>query len=413
MSNRRILLADADAFFVAVARIADPDGAGKAKLLIVGGKPGSRGVVCSASYEARMLGVRSAMPISQALRLCPNAMCVPVPRTACGTTSRAIAAVLARYTPVVQSASIDEWYLDMSGTEALYGYEPLESTASRIRDAVYREVGIQISLGGGSSKLIAKLAVERAKPKPSSGGTGVHIVDPGSELEFMRTLELGDIPGIGPKLQQRLASFGLSSVRDVLDHDKVTLIRWFGRRQGEWLWQRAQGISSSPVEVRAPARQMSRETTFSRDINQDDYLNAGLRAVCSHVGSDLRGARLSARTVTVKLKDSDFTTRLASKTLDEPIESDSGIIAVAAPLLAKLRRARNVPARLVGVALGNLTPASDAEQLTLFVGKSGATTPAAERPQDRAVSRVIDRVRKRFGDDAIRTADLSFRNRRS
>src|SRR6185436_17658879 len=117
---RRILLADADAFFAAVARLVDPEGAGRARLLIVGGAPGSRGVVCSASYEARQFGVRSAMPISRALKLCPGAMCVPVPGKACGKKSREIAAVLARFAPVVECASIDEWYLDMTGTERVY-----------------------------------------------------------------------------------------------------------------------------------------------------------------------------------------------------------------------------------------------------------------------------------------------------
>ena len=129
---RRILLADADAFFVAVARLVDPEGAGRARLLIVGGAPGSRGVVCSASYEARRFGVRSAMPIARALRLCPDAMCVPVPRAACSRKSREIAAVLERFAPVVQCASIDEWYLDLSGTERVYAgrsVEPRTGTA--------------------------------------------------------------------------------------------------------------------------------------------------------------------------------------------------------------------------------------------------------------------------------------------
>src|ERR1700716_3239577 len=133
---RRILLADADAFYVAVACAVDPDGAGKASLLIVGGSRESRGVVCSASYEARKFGVRSAMPIARALRLCPGAMCVPVPRRACGHKSREIRAVLERYAPIVEGASIDEWYMDLGGTEGMYDHEPLAATATRIRDSV-------------------------------------------------------------------------------------------------------------------------------------------------------------------------------------------------------------------------------------------------------------------------------------
>src|SRR5581483_1255949 len=146
MNAPRILLADADAFFVAVARMVDPDGAGKAPLLIVGGTRDSRGVVCSASYEARKFGVRSAMPIARALRLCPDAMCVPVPRRACSDKSHEIRAVLERFAPGVESASIDEWYLDLGGTEGLYQHESLAVTARRIRDAVIVETKLSVSI---------------------------------------------------------------------------------------------------------------------------------------------------------------------------------------------------------------------------------------------------------------------------
>src|SRR3954466_6258339 len=146
---RRILLVDADAFFVAVARMVDPEGAGRAPLLIVGGAPGSRGVVCSASYETRKFGVRSAMPISRALKLCPDAMCVPVPRE-CGAKSHEIREALGNYAPIVEGASVDEWYLDMTGTEAVYHHEPLSGTAQTIRKAVQDGTGLTVSIGGGT-----------------------------------------------------------------------------------------------------------------------------------------------------------------------------------------------------------------------------------------------------------------------
>ena len=402
MTARRILHADADAFFVAVARMADPDGAGTSPLLIVGGRPGSRGVVCSASYETREFGVRSAMPISQALRLCPDAMCVPVPRQACSATSKAIAAVLARFTPVVEGASVDEWYLDLSGTEALYAGETLEATARRIREAVHRETGIWISVGGGSSKLIAKLAAERAKPRPGTGATGVRVIEEGDEGEFMKEFSLAELPGVGPKLQVKLAAFGMERVMDVLPHERATLARWIGRRPAEWLWGRVRGIHATPVEARAPAKQISRETTFDRDVKESAAIAGVLRALSASVAADLRGEKLGARTVTVKLKDSDFTSRHASRTLPEPIESDRAVAEIAVALLAKLRAARMTPARLVGIALGNLMPARDAEQLGLFGVTAGVTLPV-ERAQDRAVSRAVDRVRERFGSEAIRT----------
>src|SRR5438128_9302557 len=157
-SDRRILLADADAFFVAVARMVDPEGAGKAPLLIVGGSAASRGVVCSASYETRKYGVRSAMPISRALKLCPDAMCVPVPGKACGVKSGDIRRVLERYSPIVEGASIDEWYMNMDGTEGVYHHEPLAVTAQRMREAVHRETGLTVSIGGGTNKMGAKPA---------------------------------------------------------------------------------------------------------------------------------------------------------------------------------------------------------------------------------------------------------------
>src|SRR5258707_10403383 len=160
LPNRRILLADADAFFVAIARLADPEGAGRVKLLIVGGSRNSRGVVCSASYEARQFGVRSAMPIARALRLCPDAMCVPIPRRACSEKSSEIRQVLERFSPIVEGASIDEWYLDLTGTERVYHDEPLDRTAQRMRKAVAVATGLSVSIGGGTNKLVAKLAVE-------------------------------------------------------------------------------------------------------------------------------------------------------------------------------------------------------------------------------------------------------------
>ncbi|MGH7632908.1 MAG: DNA polymerase Y family protein, partial [Gemmatimonadaceae bacterium] len=265
----RILLADADAFFVAVARLVDPDGAGKATLLIVGGSASSRGVVCSASYETRAFGVRSAMPVAQALRLCPRALCVPVPRAACAEQSRRIRQVLQRFTPLVEGASIDEWYLDFTGTEELYRHEALERTAHRIRHAVRAETGLSVSLGGGTNKLIAKLAVERAKPRPGNQASGVHVVPAGSEAEFLLGFELADIPLIGRTFQARLHRQGLRTVQQVTEQDLATLEQWFGTREGQWLYQRVRGLDQGRVTPREQTRRISRENTFPVDIGDD------------------------------------------------------------------------------------------------------------------------------------------------
>ena len=402
--SRRILLADADAFYVAVARMMDPEGAGKAELLIVGGTRESRGVVCSASYETRRYGVRSAMPISRALRLCPQAMCVPVPRGACSREHRKIRAVLDRFAPIVESASIDEWYMDLGGTEALYHNEPLADTARRIREAVLEETKLSVSIGGGTTKLVAKLAVERAKPKPGTGATGIHVVAPGDEGEFLASFSLAELPLVGPKFQERLAKLGLRTVRDVLPYDAAALRRWLGDREGEWLYERVRGIDRSEVESRGEAKSISRDETFSEDLEDDDDLHRELLALVTRAASDLRADGLTARTITVRIRDFDFRNRSASRTLPRGVIADRIVHGVAKALLAKLRSDRRVPARLLGVALSSLAADPDADQLTLF---ENALSDAEETPRDRALARAVDRLRERFGRDGIVPARLA------
>jgi DNA polymerase IV len=403
---RRILLADADAFFVAVARMVDPNGAGKAPLLIVGGTRESRGVVCSASYETRKFGVRSAMSIAMALRLCPDAMCVPVPMRACGEKSAEIRAVLERYAPVVEGASIDEWYMDLGGTEGVYHHEPLATTAHRMRDAVRAETGMTVSIGGGTNKLVAKLAVERAKPKPGTGADGVHIVAAGDEGAFMRTFALADIPMVGPKFQERLASLGMRTVPDVLQYDLTQLRRWLGDREADWLWERVRGVDAGVVESGGEAKSISRDDTFPQDIHDDAALERELLALVTRAAFDLRGDGLAARTITVKIRDMDFRTRSARRTLLEPVVSDRVIWKVARELLRKLRGARRVPARLLGVSLSSLAQDPKADQFALFE----TTDPLAETDRDRGLARAVDRVRERFGPGGIIPASLTRNN---
>ena len=403
MNPRRILLADADAFFVAVARMVDPEGAGKAPLLIVGGTRESRGVVCSASYEARKFGVRSAMPIARALRLCPDAVCVPVPRRACSEKSRQIRAVLERFAPIVEGASIDEWYLDLGGTEALYANEPLATTAARIRDTVATEVALSISIGGGTSKLVAKLAVERAKPKPGTGATGVHVVAPGDEARFLQSFDLADIPFIGPRFQERLATLGMRRVHDVLQYDLPTLSQWLGVREARWLFDRVRGIDDGEVEAHGESKSISRDETFPIDIDDDDQLARELLALVTRAAADLRADGLTARTVTIRLRDFDFRTRQASRTLDAPVISDRVIWQVSRALLAKLRKTRRVPARLIGVGLSSLAVNASVDQLALF---ERADATLAETDRDRILARTIDHVRSKFGDAGILPARL-------
>jgi len=397
--TRRILLVDADAFFVAVARLVDPEGAGKSPLLVVGGRPGGRGVVCSASYEARAFGVRSAMPISRAERLCPGAMFVPVPRGVCSRKSREIGAVLHRFAPVVQPASIDEWYLDLTGTEALYRDAPLADVAREIRGAVREATGLSVSLGGGTNRLVAKVAVEVAKPKPGSAGTGVYVVAPGDEAAFMRGVSLADIPMVGPRLRDRLEAAGLRTVPQVLDAGMPTIQRLLGERAARWLLDRASGIDDSEVHPRERAKSVSHEETFGEDINDDVQLETELVRLVTRVGSDLRRKGLAARTITVKLKDRDFRSRGASRSLPTAVVADRVVLQVARGLLQRLRRGRRIPARLLGVGLSGLDEGDSDGQLSLF-GAEGAAEDE-ETPRDRALTSAVDALRERFGADAI------------
>jgi DNA polymerase-4 len=325
-------------------------------------------------------------------------MCVPVPRGACSRKHREIRAVLDRFSPVVESASIDEWYMDLGGTEALYHNESLADTARRMRAAVKQETGISVSIGGGTSKLVAKLAVERAKPKPGTGATGVHIVDAGQEAEFLATFSLAELPLVGPKFQERLAKLGMKSVRDVLPYDASTLARWLGEREGEWLYERVRGIDRSQVESRGEAKSISRDETFAEDIRTDEELHRELLALVTRAASDLRADGLTARTITVRIRDFDFRTRSASRTLPRGVIADRVIHGVAKSLLAKLRAGRRVPARLLGVALASLAADPDADQLALF---DTAASDENETARDRALVRAVDKLREKFGRDGI------------
>jgi DNA polymerase-4 len=399
---RRILLGDADAFYVAIARLVDPEGAGRARYLIVGGR--TRGVVCSASYEARAMGVRSAMPISRARRLCPQALCVPVPFALAGRKSKEIRAVLERFTPIVQAASIDEWYLDLTGTEALYGHRTLDAVARDIRRAVCDATGLVVSFGGGTSRLLAKLAVERAKPKPGTAATGVFVVPAGGEADFLATVALGDIPMVGPRFRTRLEALGLRTVPDVLPRTMADLERMLGQHGGRWLYERVRGIDGSHVAERDFAKSISREETFARDIADADQLETELVRLVTRLAADLRRHGLAARRISIKLRDADFRTRGASRTLPVPVVTDRAILNTGRALLAKLRAAKRTPSRLLGVALSGLEEPNIDTQLSLF---DDAPAVEEETTRDRALARAVDRVRAKFGAAALGPARLT------
>ncbi len=387
--ERRILLVDCDAFFVQVARLEDPEGAGRARLLVVGGSPSGRGVVTSASYEARAFGVRSAMPTAQALRLCPEATVVGVPRGAITRRSREVRAVLEELAPVVQAASVDEFYLDLTGTERLFAPETLADTAWRIRRTILERTRISVSLGGGTRRVIAKLAASRAKP------AGVYVVPTGDEQAFLNTLDLAELPGVGPSLVKALRARGLVRVEDAIGVQEEWLQRWFGERRGAWLYRRIRGADRSRVDPAERRKSISSERTFFRDLETDEELEQRLVELATSVGATLRGKGLRARTVTVKLRDHDFRTRQHARTVPEPIESDTTIAEIARTLLTELRAERRVPARLLGVGLSGLGDEAAERQMTLF--EEGGV----ESERDRELSRAVDAIAERFGHGTV------------
>jgi DNA polymerase-4 len=305
--------------------------------------------------------------------------------------------------PVVQAASIDEFYLDLTGTERLFAPETLTDSAWRIRRTVLDRTEISVSLGGGTRRVIAKLATTAAKP------AGVHIVAPGKEEDFLRTLDLADLPGVGPSLVEALAKKGLVRVEDALEVQAEWLQRWFGQRRGAWLHKRIRGVDSSEVDPHESRKSISSERTFFADINDDEELELRLLKQAGSVAATMRRKALRARTVTVKLRDHDFNTRQHSRTLPEPIESDAAIYEVAKQLLAELRADRSVPSRLLGVGLTGLVSVTDAPQLGLFEDEV-----AGETERERQVSRTVDELRGRFGGDAVVPGRLvdSMRRRR-
>jgi DNA polymerase IV len=393
--SRRILLADCDSYFVRCAMLADPEGAGKSELVIVGGRADARGVVTSASYAARKFGVHAGMPMSQAVRLCPQALVVPVPGEMVAAKHHEVRAVLDEFAPVVEAASVDEFYLDLTGTEALYRHEPLEETARRIQAAVLERTGISLSIGAATQRTLAKMAASVNKPY------GVHVVPPGGEAEFIARFALSDIPGVGPAFAEALRRRGATLVSDIVGLDEATLVSWVGESRGRWLHRLARGEDPSGVSPRAPQKSISHERTYPRDLRGEEEIETKLLALVTETGASLRDEGLKARTVTVRLRYADFTDRSASRTLPEPVESDRALFAVARELLRQLRAQRRGGVRLIGVGVSKLG-GEEAREPTLFGDRGGV-----EDERDRRLSAATDRLRSRFGREAVVPARIA------
>ncbi|MCH7734360.1 MAG: DNA polymerase IV [Chloroflexi bacterium] len=381
--QRTIFHVDLDAFFAAVERVVNPDLIGKP--LIVGGI-GNRGVVTCASYEAREFGVHAAMPIAIARRLCPQGVFVPTSHDLYGSFSKRFMAILRDHSPVVQTVSVDEAFIDMTGTEKLFGM-PLDA-AENIRARVHGDLKVTASIGIAPSKLVAKIASDAAKPD------GVRLVAPGDEAAFLAPMPARKLPGLGPKAEEALALLGIKTIGDLAGHSLGPLRRALGPNNAESLQRRAMGIDHSEVTTDGEAKSISAETTFNDDSDDLDYLNGRLQQLAERVGARLRKSEKFARTVTLKLRYYDFETITRQTTLPVAGDGDGAISAAGKELLDKAMAHRRAKVRLVGVGVGNLT--ERVGQLSLL-----DTDPISLAREDSALSGTVDAIRERFGNAAI------------
>jgi DNA polymerase-4 len=374
-----------DAFFVSIEESLNPELRGKA--VIVGGDPG-RGVVSAASYEARKFGVRSGMALSQAMKLCPQATFLRGDYERYAIASRRVFKILSKYTPDIEMVSIDEAYLDLTGFERLYGHT--FRTAQRIKDEIKEKLRLNASIGIGTNRLIAKVASDCAKPN------GILMVFPGYEKAFLAPLSVERLPGVGKSVKEKLIDFGVRKVWMLARVEKDLLVRTFGR-WGLALHEMANGIDRSEVsgEYSGP-KSISRETTLEEDTIDRELIFSTLFWLVERTAKSLREEGLQARTITLKLRYSDFSTVTRSMTLKEGTDLDKKIYRCVEELFrrAYTRRGR---VRLLGVCLSNFCSPEWQEDF-LDEEKTGKL---------KSFYQSVDRVRDKYGFHAIRIVKSS------
>jgi DNA polymerase IV len=390
----RILHVDLDAFFVEVCRQNHPE-LRNIELLVVGGRRDQRGVVQSASYAARGFGIHAGMPIAEAVRLCPDATFFQGSFGNYTRASRAVRRVLDDFSPAVVMSSLDEAYLDFGGTERLYPVSLLP-VAEQLRDEVKRTTGLDCSVGIGPNRMIAKLASDSAKPR------GLMEVRAGWEEGFLAGLPLRAMPGVGPKTAERWAELGLTDVYQVQNMTESALGRLLGA-DARAVKLRAHGQGGTTLRPQRLPKSVSRETTLSRDLRDPAELERILALLTARVAAQLRDEQILARSVTMKLRHDDFRTVTRRRTLEIATDLDAEIYQAARALFRgafdEVRR-RDRGVRLIGVAATNLGTAAEED---LF--------ESPERSRLRVLTAAVDKVRGKFGFDAVRPGSILKRKR--
>jgi nucleotidyltransferase/DNA polymerase involved in DNA repair len=384
---RTILHVDMDAFFAAVEQRDHPEYRGKP--LIVGADPKNgrgRGIVATCSYEARKFGVHSAQPISQAWRLCPQGIYVQPGMAKYERASHRIMAILLDFSDLVEQVSIDEAFLDVTGSRRLFGSGP--EIAERIKLRICDEQRLTCSVGVAANKFVAKVASDLRKPD------GLVVVEPGKEREFLAPLPVGRLWGVGSKTEAHLKSLGLHTIGRIAELPAAELMNRLGKT-GEHLWELANGIDDRPVLPEEGYKSIGHETTFERDTSDVDLVHDTLLELTERVAHRLRLHQARARTVTVKFREADFTTLTRRTTLGDPADTSERIFPIAWKLMRPLLRQRLL-VRLVGVYASNLESEREG-QLPLFEESA---------PKDRQLAAALDDITQRYGDRAITRAAL-------
>ena len=379
MFAKRIFHVDLDAFFVAVERALNPTLEGKP--VVVGAEPGARGVVACASYEARAYGLRAGMPISQAQRLCPNAVYLKGSFARYQEVSQRFMAILESYTPFFEPMGIDEAYMDMTGFDGLYG--PLAEVAMDIRARVFTELGITASVGIASSKITAKVASDLCKPN------GLLEVPVDGDAAFLAPLPIAKLPGVGEKTAKTLKDLRITTIGELARLPSSTLRRLVGA-WSDTLSLNARGEDRSAVSAAAPAKSISRETTFYRDTLDAVFLAGTLHYLSERVGAHLRKEEKVARRVSLKLRYADFQTISRNRTLTRPTDGDEDVFRAGLSMMRKALEERRALVRLIGIGVAELVPR--AFQLSFLDTSNGKSQNLAQ---------AIDAIRGKYGFTSI------------
>lgn len=383
--TRKILHVDLDAFFCAVEELHNPSLKGKP--FAVGGKADQRGVVASCSYAARMYGVHSAMPMSRAMRCCPDLIVVSSQHGNYSKVSKQVMTLI-EISPFIEKISIDEAFIEVTDLPDL-----LIDIAKDLQHRVNTELQLPISIGGATNKLVAKIANDwgKSQKREAEPPNTITIIPPGEEAVFLSTLPVQSLWGVGPKTAQKLAGIGITTIGALAQTSPATLEMLFGH-YGPDLRRRAMGIDNRPIETEHEVKSISNEITFNKDLVNEEDLSQALQSLSDQVGRRLRKASLAGVTIQIKLRWSDFTTITRQKTLPTATNLDQEIFETAAALFQE-NWPKGKPIRLIGVGVSGLGP--PVRQLSLWND---------DHQKETKLLSAVDNLRERFGGDIIQRA---------